>query len=124
MSADEKNATAAKAPRRKRGVLEQLLTIVHWLEVLALVFAAMAMWGVSRDWPQPLTVFGVMMVLVVVTRLLRFSWGWAASLVSQALVLSLGFMDFMLIVVGLIFFAMWVFCFIKGRQIERQQRAG
>ena len=124
MSAQQKNSAAARSPRRQRGVLEQLLSIVHWLEVAALVFAAMAMWGVTRDWPQPLAVVGVMAVLIVTTRLLRFSWGWIASLAAQVLVLSLGFMEIMLIVVGLIFVAMWVFCLIKGRQIERQQRAG
>lgn len=113
---------SGKAPRRERGVLEQLLSIVHWLEALALVFAALAMWGVTRDWPQPAAIAGVMLVLVLSTRVLRFSWGWMVSLATQALLMTLGFFDFLLIVVGLVFVGMWTFCFVKGRQIERQQR--
>lgn len=115
-------ANEAKKPRRQRGVLEQLLSIVHWLEVLALVFAAMAMWGVTRDWPQPAAIVGVMLGLILATRVLRYSWGWLVSLATQALVMTLGVFDFLLIIVGAIFVAMWIFCFVKGRQIEAQQR--
>lgn len=105
--------------RRARGVMEQLLSIVHWIEILSLAFAALAMWGLTRDWPAPVSILIVMAVLIAVTRVLRFSWGWIASLVAQVAVVALGYLDFLLIVMGVVFAALWVFCFVKARQIER-----
>ncbi len=105
------------APRRERGLLEKLLTIVHGLEVIALAFGALAVWGVTRDWPAPAAFGVVALVLILVNRLLRFSWGWVASLAAQALFAALAFIEPVMIGVALAFIAMWIFCFVRARQI-------
>lgn len=110
------------AARRARGLLEKLFTIVHALEVVALAFGALAVWGVTRDWPAP-TAFGVVAVVLILTlQLLRFSWGWVASLAAQALMASLAFVEPVMIGVSVAFIAMWIFCFVRARQIERGQQ--
>ncbi|QCR19083.1 DUF4233 domain-containing protein [Agrococcus sp. SGAir0287] len=110
------------APRRERGLLEKLFTIVHGLEVIALAFGALAVWGVTRDWPAP-TAFGVVAVVLILTlQLLRFSWGWLASLAAQLLMACLAFVEPVMIGVSLAFIAMWIFCFVRARQILRGQQ--
>lgn len=99
--------------------MEQLLSIVHWIEILSLVFAALSMWGLTRDWPAPVSIVAVMLLLIAGTRVLRYQWGWIVSLVTQIAVVALGYWDFLLIVLGLVFAALWIFCFVKARQIER-----
>lgn len=99
--------------------MEQLLSIVHWMEILSLVFAGLALWGVTRDWPAPVSVAVVMVLLLAGIRVLRYSWGWVVSLVLQAALLALGFWEVMLFILGLVFIAVWIFCFRKARQLER-----
>lgn len=108
----------AQRTRRQRGIREQLLTIVHWIETLSLIIAALAMWGVTRDWPAPVSIVIVMVLLLASIPLLRRSWGWLVSLALQAGVLALGYWDFLLIVLGVVFVAVWAFCFVKARQLE------
>ncbi|MFC7430546.1 MULTISPECIES: DUF4233 domain-containing protein [unclassified Agrococcus] len=109
------------APRRERGLLEKLLTIVHGLEVAALAFGALAVWGVTRDWPAPAAFGVVALVLILVNRLLRFSWGWVASLAAQVLFACLAFVEPVMVGVALAFIAMWIFCFVRARQITGGQ---
>lgn len=109
------------APRRERGLLEKLLTIVHGLEVVALAFGALAVWGVTRDWPAPAAFGAVAVVLILSLKLLRFPWGWAASLGAQVLFASLAFVEPVMIGVALAFIAMWIYCFVRARQIGRAQ---
>lgn len=104
--------------RQPRSLLDKLLTIVHVLEVLALAFGALAVWGVTRDWPAP-TWFGVVaLYLLLTTGLLRYRWGWLASLLGQAALFGLGLIEPVMIAVALVFFGMWVFCVMRARQIE------
>lgn len=107
------------AARRERGLLEKLLTIVHGLEVFALAFGALAVWGVTRDWPAPVAFGVVAAVLVLTLKVLRYRWGWVASLVAQTLMACLAFVEPVMIGVSLAFIAMWIFCFVRARQIER-----
>ena len=107
-----------KRVRRPRGITEQLLTIVHWIEILSLAFAALAMWGLTRDWPAPVTILIVIALLIASLRVLRYPRGWVVSLAVQAAVVALGYWDFLLIIMGVVFVALWIFCFVKARQIE------
>jgi len=109
------------APRRERGLLEKLLTIVHGLEVAALAFGALAVWGVSRDWPAPAAFGVVALVLILSTRLLRFSRGWLASAAAQVLMACLAIVEPLMLVVTAAFVAMWIYCFVRARQIGRGQ---
>lgn len=110
------------AARRERGLLEKLLTIVHACEVIALGFGALAVWGVTRDWPAPTAFAVVAVVLILSLELLRYSWGWLASLAAQVAMACLAFVEPVTIGVSLVFIAMWIFCFVRARRIERGQQ--
>lgn len=118
-NAEGGNSGERGVTRRRRGIMESLLTVVHSLEVAALGFGALAMWGVTRDWPAPLAFVGVAVLLVVMIPLLRRSWGWVASLVGQVLLASLTVIEPIMALVAIAFIAMWIFCFVRARQIER-----
>ncbi|GEK81638.1 DUF4233 domain-containing protein [Agrococcus baldri] len=135
MSADEQNpgepAPAGQqpekaAPRRRRparGAMESLLRIVHGLEVAGLAFGTLAVWGVSRDWPQPVAFAAVAVLLLATMRLLSRPWGWIVSLVAQLAVAALTFIEPVWGVVALVFVILWIYCFVKARGIERNRRA-
>lgn len=108
---------------RRRGVMESLLTIVHGLEVAALLFGALAVWGVTRDWPGPAAFGGVALLLIGTIPLLRHRWGWVASAVAQLAFAALSLIEPVMVLVALAFLAMWIFCFVRARQIQRQQSA-
>ncbi|MCH1883403.1 DUF4233 domain-containing protein [Agrococcus sp. ARC_14] len=116
-------AAAARKPRPQRGAMESLLRIIHGLEVAGIAFGALAAWGVSRDWPQPLA-FGVVGVLLVATMSpQRHAWGWIVSLVMQLAVAALAFVEPVWGIVALVFIILWIYCFVKARGIERRRRA-
>lgn len=111
--------SARREARTQRSLMDKLLTIVHGLEVAALAFGALAVWGVTRDWPAPVA-FGVVAVyLVLTTRVLRHRHGWIASLVGQAALVSLGAIEPVMLGVAAAFLGMWIFCFVKARQVDR-----
>ncbi|WP_405217507.1 DUF4233 domain-containing protein [Agrococcus sp. Ld7] len=103
--------------------MESLLRIVHVMEVSALAFGALAAWGVSRDWPQPLA-FGIVFVLLIAAMpLLSRPWGWIVSLVLQVALAALTFVEIIWSIVALVFVILWIWTFVKARGIERQRRA-
>lgn len=103
--------------------MESLLRIVHVLEAAGLAFGTLAVWGVSRDWPQPVG-FAVVGVLLLVTMpLLARSWGWIVSLALQVALAGLTFIEPVWGVVALVFIILWIYCFVKARGIERGRRA-
>lgn len=112
-----------RKPRPARGAMESLLRITHILEVAGLAFGTLAVWGVWRDWPQPVT-FAVVGVLLLATMpLLHRPWGWIVSLAMQVLVGALTFVEPVWGVVALVFIILWIYCFVKARGIERGRRA-
>lgn len=113
------------SPRQRpaRGAMESLLRIVHGLQAAGIAFGALAVWGVTRDWPAPLAFAVVGMLLIATMPLQRHRWGWIVSLVLQVAVAALTFFEPVWGVVALVLVGMWLFCFSKARQIERQRRA-
>ena len=99
-----------KAPRtkRQRSLTESLLSIVLGLEAVLVFFIA-------------LTVFGLLVVLLLIgTRVVRNSWGvWYGWALQVVLVLTGIVLPALYIAAGF-FLAMWIFCFIRGRQIDKQ----
>jgi hypothetical protein len=116
----------AAKPRRQRparGAMESLLRITHVLEVAGIAFGTLAVWGVSRDWPQPVA-FAVVGVLLLATMpLLARPWGWVVSLALQLALGALTFVEPVWGVVALVFIILWIYCFVKARGIERQRAA-
>ncbi|MGM1030762.1 MAG: DUF4233 domain-containing protein [Actinomycetota bacterium] len=113
------------SPRQRpaRGAMESLLRVVHSLEAAGIAFGALAVWGVTRDWPGPVA-FGAVGVLLIATMpLLRHTWGWLVSLATQVALVSLTWFEPVWGAVALVVVGLWIFCFVKARQIERQRRA-
>lgn len=113
------------SPRERpaRGAMESLLRIVHGLEAAGIAFGALAVWGVTRDWPGPVA-FGAVGVLLIATMpLLRHAWGWLVSLGVQVALAALTWFEPVWGAVALVLVGLWIFCFVKARQIERRRRA-
>ncbi|WP_413320432.1 DUF4233 domain-containing protein [Agrococcus sp. 1P02AA] len=123
MSDESAAPTPARRPRPQRGAMEALLRIVHTLEVCALAFGALAAWGVSRDWPQPVAFGAVALLLILSMRVLGRPWGWIVSLVAQIALALLVLVEVVWALVALVFIILWIFCFVKARGIERRRRA-
>ncbi|WP_430592760.1 DUF4233 domain-containing protein [Humidisolicoccus flavus] len=108
-------------PRKQRGLLESLLRIVHVLEICMLFFAGLALWGVTRDFTPVIAVVAIVLALVIMMQFLGTNWGWIVSALLQVAIVALGIFEPLMIVVGLIFAGIWLFCFIKANQIYREQ---
>jgi len=107
--------------RRVRSTSESLLSIVLGLEAVLMFFVTLTAFGLKAV--PPVTAFvggGVLIVLlVVVAGLLRYRWGVWLGWLLQAVLVATGILLPVMYVVGAGFAAIWVYCFIKGRQIDR-----
>lgn len=120
--------SAADVParqRRVRSVSESLLSIALGLEAALVFFIALTIFGL--DLLPPLVALGggaaFILVLLATAAMLRHPWavwlGWAL----QVALLALGFLLPMLFVTGGIFVALWLYCFIMGRKLDRRNAA-
>lgn len=120
------DAGPPRRPRRVRGVMESLLSIVLVLEVFVIFFLTLTVFGLGVLDPVLSFVGGGAFagVLLVATALVRYRvgvWiGWALQLV---LILT-GILVPLMFLVGAGFAAMWTWCFVRATQIEKQQAAG
>lgn len=116
----------ARRVRRGRSAREQLLSTVLALEAVVVVFASFVAYGLSGL--DPVVVFvvggGLIAVLFVVAALQRFPWavwlGWA----MQVVLLATGFVVPMMVLVMVVFGGMWVWAFVRVRQIEATAPSG
>lgn len=110
------------APRRQRPVTEILLSIVLGLEAVLVFFIAMTLFGL--DLVPPAVAFGggaaLIVVLLLAGRLLMYPWGIWLGWALQVALLALGFILPALVIAGAIFVAIWIYCFVKGRGIDRR----
>ena len=110
--------------RRTRSLTETLLQIVLVLEAIMLFFAALVVFGLDRldpDW-SALVYGGILMaVLALVAGLQRYSWGVWTGAVLQLVIIATGFVEPAMFFVGAGFAAMWVYCYVRGRQIDTQK---
>jgi hypothetical protein len=115
----------AGRPRRRRGAAESLLSIVLVMEALTLFFVALVVNG--RDLlPTPVAFGGglaAIVVVVLVSRTVRWTWGIALGWVVQAGLVACGLFDPVMYVVAAIFVALWTFCLVKGTQLDRLNAA-
>ncbi|HEY2644019.1 MAG TPA: DUF4233 domain-containing protein [Galbitalea sp.] len=117
-------ADPQKAPRakRQRSLTESLLSIVLGLEAVLVFFIALTVFGLHAV--SPAVAFGGGAILVVLlligTRVVRYAWGvWYGWVLQVVLVLTGIVLPALYIAAGF-FLAMWIFCFIRGRQIDKQ----
>lgn len=113
---------AVSAPRRQRSLTESLLSIVLGLEAVLVFFIIMTVFGL--DLVPPAVAFGggaaLIVVLLLAAGLLKHPWGVWLGWALQAALIALGFILPALFITGAIFVAIWVYCFVKGRSIDRR----
>jgi hypothetical protein len=116
-------------PRRRRSVTESLLSIVLVLEAFVLFFASLTMFGLKVFEPALPAWFalpaGAVAILIVLatTAVLRYPWGVAIGWVLQAGLIALGILTPFMFVVGAGFALLWIYCFTRGRRIDRHRDA-
>ena len=112
-------------PRRVRSVSESLLSIVLALEAVLLFFVMLTAFGVKAL--PPASAFGggiaLIVALVLTARLLRYSWGVWLGWLLQVVLIAIGLVLPVMYFIGTGFAAIWVYCFVKGRQIDIAKRA-
>ena len=124
----ESSAPAAPAasarPRRERTLTETLLSITLGLEAAMMFFATVVVFGLDRFDPDWLAfVYGAVFILVLalVAGVQRWAWGVWTGAALQFAILATGFVEPMMFLAGGAFVALWVYCFVRGRQIDRQK---
>ena len=115
---------SARPPRarRQRGIRESLLSITLGLEAAVMFFATLTVFGLKALPPVPAFVGGgaLLLALVVAAALQRFAWGHWVGWVLQVVLIATGILVPIMFVIGGGFAALWIYCFIKSRQLERQ----
>jgi len=113
----------AQKPRRPRSVTESLLSIVLGLEAILVFFVSLTAFGLRALQPLPAFLGGALFIvaLIVVAGLLRYEWGIWLGWVLQALLIATGILLPAMFVVGTGFVAIWVYCLVRGRQIDRNK---
>ena len=111
-------------PRRARSTSESLLSIVLGLEAILMFFVTLTAFGLKALPPVTAFVGGgaLIVLLVLVAGLLRFSWGVWLGWLLQAVLVATGILLPVMYFVGAGFAAIWVYCFVKGRQIDAFRR--
>ena len=118
-------AAPARRPRRQRSVTEMLLSIVLGLEAMLVFFVTLTAFGL-RALEAPLAFGGgavLIVALLVAGRLLMYPWGVWVGWVLQAVLLATGLLIPLMYFIAACFLAIYIYCFVKGRQIDRQKAA-
>ena len=118
-------ARRVSRPRRQRTLTESLLTIVLGLEAVLVFFVTLTVFGLHALPPLAAFVGGAALVIVLAlaTRILRYRWGVWIGWVLQAVLLATGLLLPALYIAAGFFVAMWIFCFVRARQIDSANSA-
>jgi hypothetical protein len=110
---------------RGASVRQSLASIVLGFESIVMFFAALVIFGL-KALPAPAALIGgaaLCLLLVANVALLRYRWGYALGWVLQGVIVAACFLVPTLAIVAVIFIGLWVYCMIKGAQIDRQKAA-
>lgn len=112
-------------PKPRRSATVSLLTIVLALDALLVFFVMMAVFGLHLL--PPGVVFGAGITLIVVLaatgRVMSKPWGIWVGHALQLVLISLGVILTPMYIVGAIFAALWVYCFVTGQRLDRRNAA-
>ena len=110
-------------PRRKAPAKRQFAATVLMLEAFLVLFATLVAFGLRVAEPTIVWVVGgaLMVVLVMLSRLVGQPGSYVAGSVAQGVVLAGAFVIPLLLVIGLVFVAMWVTALRLGGRIDRER---
>lgn len=111
--------------RRMRSASESLLSIALTLEAVLVFFIVMVAFGLKLL-PNPV-VFGggaaLVVLLLVAGRLAGGPVGVWIGWVLQVALIALGILLPLMYFIGAIFAAIWIYCFVTGRRLDRRKAA-
>lgn len=118
-------ASGSRRVRRERSATESLLSIALILESLLVFFVTLSVYGLKAlDAPVAFAGGGVfLLLLVVASALQRYRAGVWLGWVLQAALLATGLLVPLMYFIGGVFVATWIFCFVRGRQLDSQKAA-
>lgn len=108
--------------RQARSATESLLSIVLLLEAILVFFVTLVIFGL-RLLPASAAFGGgavLFVVLLVVGRLVRFPFGVWFGWVMQAVLITVGVLVPLMYFIGVVFLAIWSYCFVVGRRLDRR----
>ena len=115
------DAPVAPRQRRARTASESLLSIVLGLEAILVFFVMLTAFGMKAL--PPAAAFGgglaLIVALVLVAGVVRYRWGVWLGWALQVVLVATGILLPAMWVIGLGFAAIWIYCFVKGRQLDR-----
>jgi hypothetical protein len=109
--------------RRERTATESLLSITLALEAVLVFFVALAVFALKTLEPLPAFVGGAVFIVVLALcgRLVRYPAGVALGWVLQVALVAVGILVPLMYLIGAGFLALWIYCFVKGRQLDRRK---
>lgn len=122
---DAEAAAGSPRARRQRTLTESLLSIVLGLEAVLVFFIALTVYGLHAL--PPLEAFGggavLALLLALGVRVVRYPWGiWFGWFLQFALIAT-GLVLPALYIAAAFFVAMWIFCFVRARQVDLANRS-
>ena len=110
-----------KGTVRVRSTTESLLSIVLLLEAFLVFFAALTAFGLDLL-PAGIALGGgaaYIVLLLLAGRLVRYDGGVWLGWALQLGLVALGLLLPLMYLIGAGFLALWIFCYLKGRSIDR-----
>lgn len=108
--------------RRPRTARESLLSIALGLEAIVVFFLTLTAFGL-KALPAPVA-FGaggaLLLALVIAAALQRFRWAHWVGWALQVVLIATGFILPAMFVVGAGFAALWTYCYVMSRRLERR----
>jgi hypothetical protein len=108
--------------RRSRSATESLLSIVLVLEAVLVFFVVLVVFGLKIL--PPAVAFGagaaLLVILLLDSLLVRWPVGVWIGWVLQAVLVAAGILLPLMYFIGAIFLAIWIYCFITGRRLDRR----
>lgn len=115
------------ARRGAQSTQRALASIVLGFELIIVVLIGLSVFGLSAVEPRELGLYGAgafsLLIIVALTIMRRGRIGIVLGWVVHALLLASGLILPAAFFVGLLFTALWVFCMIRGAQIDRDRAA-
>ncbi|WP_382306254.1 DUF4233 domain-containing protein [Herbiconiux sp. UC225_62] len=110
---------------RSTSVRQNLGAIVLGFESVVMFFAALVIFGL-KALPAPLALGGgaaLCVLLLANAALLRFPWGYGLGWALQGVIALACILVPLLAIVAAIFIGLWIYCMVKGAQIDRANAA-
>lgn len=129
VSADDSGQARTPRVRRQRGARESLASIVLGFESIIVFLGGLVLYGLKalpagiEPW-WGIVIGAVLAVALIATSgLVRYGWGIALGWFWQVLIIAGGLLEPALVVVGVIFGAMYAYATIKGGALDRRNAA-